>query len=222
MHISSNLSSFKDKNNQINFGNRKIPRFLYHLTNEENYRFMLNEGKIRIDKNYHSLQGVYMIELSNFLKRWGISSDWNGDNLRRKLLQQASNTHNSKIVLLKIPTANINKEKLVVRSQNSFFRVLYNGLSIKDLKPGKTTRKSPDVVFRHTLFGDPAINAKSYKQRKEAIEYIYPDEILISDVQKIGEAEINPKNVDKISLRFFFSKLLKGQPEQKAVALLKE
>ena len=54
-------------------GRRNLPRYLYHITTENNYQQMLKDGYIKghhdLDLNTH-LSGVFLFDLKNFSKRW--------------------------------------------------------------------------------------------------------------------------------------------------------
>ena len=106
-------------------GRHNIPRYLYHLTTKKNYNSMLKDGFI---KTHHdacatlNLDGVFLFEMINFVKRWsstGLSIDWLKKPflLLDALILQAA-TKNPEIVLLKIPTKNFLLEKLRCRVQN--------------------------------------------------------------------------------------------------------
>lgn len=196
-------------------GRRNIPRYLYHLTTKENYNSMLKDGFI---KNSHdvepssNLEGVFLFEMINFVKRWGstgLSIDW----LKKPLLLldalilQAA-TKNPEIVLLKIPTKNFLLEKLRCRVQNI----------------------GPEVSLDHANNGDFATNGKHYTRKKYTIEYIYENNIPITEAIKLGEIDTGYvlnnhqellkyyENMDGLKI---MSKLLQNQLEQKSVELAK-
>ena len=78
-------------------------------------------------------------------------------------------------------------------------------------------------TLNHLTNGDKAIFANLYKQRKEAIEYIYKDKINISDVEKIGECSntwSTQRIGEKSTPREIFEILLKGTKEQKNLIYL--
>ena len=69
--------------------------------------------------------------------------------------------------------------------------------------------------------------SKLFKQRKEAIEYIYSESIKIDKVMKIGEVNVEkikstPKYDPMHPIKSIFSELLSGTPEIKGVKLIKE
>ena len=78
----------------------------------------------------------------------------------------------------------------------------------------------------HLTFGELAKFSKLYKQRKEAIEYMYKDEIPFEYVEKIGETDISEytkngwKNLER-NLQEIFKELLKNSPEFHWINFLK-
>lgn len=182
-------------------GKHKIPRYLYHLTTEKNYLSMLSESKLKQGGEYDEMKGVYMMELANFFKRWLLLSKdgFSGNDLRQKLIKQITKGSEENMIILKISTQHIDKTKLFIRSQTKLFE-----------------GNNYDL---HSKKFDSATNSSLYKQRKEAIEYIYPDEIDISKIEKIGSTKVKVYTSAGVE---FFSNLLKGTPEEKALVLFKQ
>lgn len=142
-------------------GKPDIPRYLYHMTRKKNYEQMLKDGVINkyIDTGGSGLSGAFMFDLKNFEKRW-VNTWFNiGDmkvNLGRALLSKhASNAGiggvTQDIVMLRIPTKNMDISKLKIRRQ--------------------------DVMNLDEA--DSAIYQSVYTRRKLPIEYIYMSPILI-------------------------------------------
>jgi len=201
-------------------GKHKIPRFLYHFTNRKAYESMLKDGKIKFELKKDQMQGIFMVELSNLFKCWQENSKaWQDDNLSKLLLGRAKKG-DSEIIVLKIPTANIDKKRLLIRNQNQYFIVKKTPEFEKLREQWAKTKEIPNGEFQHLFVGDKATNSKLYKQRKTAIEYIYPAEIGISKVEKIGEAEL-PEDFYQLPAKDIYSNLLKNTPEEKAIVLIK-
>ena len=175
------------------------------MTRKKNYEQMLKDGVINkyIDTGGSGLSGVFMFDLKNFEKRW-VNTWFNiGDmkvNLGRALLSKhASNSGSGgvtqDIVMLRIPTKNMDISKLKIRRQ--------------------------DVMNLDEA--DSAIYQSVYTRRKLPIEYIYESDIDISEIQKIGDTSIEIKNEEElkkiIELKPFdlLLKLFKGQPEEKGI-----
>lgn len=202
-------------------GQHKIPKFLYHFTTEEGYKSILKEGKVRVGGKGDPIKGIFLVELSNLLKRWTASSDWESSDLRKKVLKHVIRILNGKIVLLRIPTKNLDKEKILVRSQNRLFKIVAKDNFDDVYEEWKYTGIKPPGEFTHAFYADSAKKAKLYKQRKEAIEYIYPMPIEVSKIKKIGEIQASYNYIGKTPIKNLFSELLKGTPEEKALVLLK-
>lgn len=186
-------------------GKPDVPRYLYHMTRKKNYEQILEKGLINAysDTGHSDLCGVFMFDLKNFEKRW--ANTWfNIDdmkvNLGRALLSKHSCDDSviekaEDIVMLRIPTKNMDINKLKIRRQ--------------------------DIVQFDEA--DSAIYQSVYTRRKISIEYIYESDIDVSDVQKIGEMSIRIKNQEElkktIELKPFdlLLKLFKGQPEEKGI-----
>lgn len=187
-------------------GKPDIPRFLYHITSKENYRAMLKGGFIKTSDDVcpvSELNGVFMFDMKNFAKRWSntwIDVDNFHVNLGSVLMTKNSVVGFKDIVLLKIPTKNMNINKLKIRPQ------------LKDAD----------------INGDSAIYQSIYTRRKNPIEYIYEENIDVSKVQKLGEttlkysseADWHKKIVEKPTE--ILLQLLKGQPEAKGVKIFAE
>jgi len=174
---------------------------------------MLADGFIRLsyDKFFVD-KGIYAIELSNFLKFWKKDKSWGYDDLQRALLRKAVHWFNppdrdkGNLVLLRIATENLDTEKLTIRSQNKLFEN-ENMFS----KLGKTLQD-------HLRGMTPAIEAPLYRNRREAIEYIYGEDIPIESVQQIGNI-VNIASLRKDikfsinPVKFILQALLANTPE---------
>lgn len=204
--------------NRAHYGKHKIKRYLYHMTSEENYKKMLETGRIQLSSDRTlDYGGVFMTELENLAKRWRVSKDWNivmpenkdGVFLSMALIQQVAKD-SKRVVCLRIPTKYLDHNALKVRSQNK-------------LIGSEATNKYKS----HVAQGAPAKDANLFKQRKEAIEYIYQDEIPMSQVELAGIADVPQLSEasfktwsaarQKDTTKNFFLNLFKGQPEAKGI-----
>lgn len=207
--IANNLTNCPTTSTQL--GRRNLPRYLYHITTENNYQQMLKDGYIKghhdLDLNTH-LSGVFLFDLKNFSKRWTtMGIDW-GDKLftfAKGLIMQASKD-DSNLVVLKISTKTLSQNKLKCRNQ---------------LTDSKT----------HNTYGDFATNQKHYTRKKNAIEYINEGNIPIQNVTKIGEANVGfnlhkamenlSENIfDKIDVKKILQNLFKNTPEEKSINII--
>ena len=221
----------------------KIPRFLYHLTTKSNYEKMLKSGTINPAKEGLCGENIFMLDLKNFFSRW---TKFNlGGSHQKRLLKSVSGKNKEDVVMLKILTKQLNRERLGIRSQD----VLYSnaeylggeqeafmkkyGCKTEEellglLETDETAFNKFAEMFKrylHITRGTSAGNQRLFTTRKDAIEYIYPETIDIKNVQKIGQinpsefeltAEYNPNN----PMQSVFGKMLSGQPEQKGALLI--
>lgn len=208
------------QNNQ-NFQSRKIPRYIYHLTSNENYNSMLKDGFINKEgmPRLYIEKGIYTLELSNFFKFWGKNKDWGYDNLQSMILRHivkwiaTSEPEKSKLVILKIPTSKLDTQKLSIRSLNKLFNFVDNHDYIIE---------ASEELQTHLKGKTPATEAPLYKMRKEAIEYIYNENIPMKNVEQIGNIvnipslRKNPKFILNPA-KFIMQALLSGTPEFKAL-----
>lgn len=204
--IANNLTNCQATGTQL--GRRNLPRYLYHITTENNYQQMLKDGYIKghhdLDLSTH-LSGVFLFDLKNFSKRWTTMGIDLGDKLftfAKGLIMQASKD-DSNLVVLKIPTKTLSQNKLKCRNQ---------------LTDSKT----------HNTYGDFATNQKHYTRKKNAIEYINEGDIPIQNVTKIGEANVgfnlhkamenlSENSLDKLDVKKILQILFKNTPEEKCI-----
>jgi len=232
------------------FGKHKIPRFIYHLTTKDAYDTMLKDGFIKTSIDNTMGKGIFMTDLNNLFKDWGRNKAWGNDLLIGYLVDMVS-IRNKDIVLLKIPTAKLDHDKLVIRSQKKLFEWLwskkekiaysqltdfmkknnikkdenYGEIAVNFLKKFLSENYSQEYA-QHITGNTPAKFCHLYKQKHEAIEYAYKSDIDMSDVSKIGEINITQvtkaQDFDsKKPARSVFMKLLEGTPEIKAAERIK-
>ena len=206
-------------------GKHLVPKNLYHLTTKQNYKSMLEDGILDVGGEQDFIQGIFMFDLVNFFKRWAPSKA-NGAIDKRKILLKYVSGYGDDLVLLKIPTKELEKKNLLVRSVDRASSLERRKEFVEIEKNWKKTGVSPKNEFKHLIEGDAAKNSKFYKKRKEAIAFIYPDEIDMSKVEKIGTIRpyqdllINEMNTGENFLLKAFKEALKGKPEEKAMVVL--
>ncbi len=234
----------ESKGCEINKANsNKIPRFLYHLTTKSNYEKMLETGAISPAKEGLCGENIFMLDIKNFFKRW---TKFNlGGSHQKRLLAHVSGANKEDVVLLKIPTKQLQREKLGIRSQDVLYsNAEYLGAEQVEFMKKYNCKTEEEVLqllendetafnkfanmfkrYLHLTRGTNAGNQRLFTTRKDAIEYIYPDAIDIKSVQKIGQ--INPSDFELTSefnpekpMQSVFGKLLSGQPEQKGALLI--
>lgn len=214
-------------------GKHKIPRYLYHMTSPENYQKMLESGVLK-PMGCRLPDGVYMLELDSFGKYWSKS-------LRNDLCDQIFRSGDSKqIVMLKIPTKNLNSTKLRIRTQKQTEngglgrnaemelrewlnftampeerKLLFNQLV---QKYGKKTglKKYVDMMPKElepVTKGYEARLSPLFKQKKADLEFVYIDDIPISEVSVVGKADYK----DLFGIDYFSDKLSGERNTAKAV-----
>lgn len=198
-------------------GKHKVPRYLYHFTTESKYADMLKGGHINPDASdsFDLIKGVFSIDLGNFLKKWKSVKALPGVDLREILVKNFIGSSPEKLVVLRIPTAKLNQGKMQIRSQNRLFSFARNP-EFHTAAGAFAEGKQVPEKFIHAFNGDKATNGSLYKQRGEALEYIYPGSVKISDVQKLGSVEVNQEQ----GIKEILSKLFAGTPEGKAISFI--
>lgn len=219
------IQNTQQQNNAMCFGNKKVPRYIYHFTRREYYDSMLRDGCIRslnID-SFIDKPAIFAVDLQQFFKNWGFNNAWNNkfqpEPLYQSLLMKVATPDKNfsewlnKFAILKIPTKILDKDKLKIRSQKTYFEQIHseNPFEIKD----EFTKK---IMSAET----PATKARLYNNRKEAIEYIYLDKIPIEQVEKISWDGIEPVIVDKENkYKNVLINLLKDTPQINELRFLK-
>ena len=197
-------------------GKRKIPRYLYHFTTEKKYASILRDGSIKPSAE-EVIKGVFTVDLNNFIKRW---KSVLGVDMREMLIKlQIAKEGNEKLIALRIPTKNLAPQKMKIRSYNRWYSaVAKNPEGYCNAVTNRMQGADNNIPeeFIHFFEGDKATNAGLYKQRKEAIEYIYDGDIDASLIEKIGESTIHEDGTVKKFLSHIFSQ----SPEKKAVDML--
>ena len=175
-------------------GKHKIPRYLYHITTRNNYNRMLQDGYLRISEDCARGQGLYMFEMQNMLKHY---KDFDGNRNLGLLLEQVIGKNGSDAILLRIPTNKMDAGMLVIRCNTG---------------GGQNGMNSCTKV----AIGDSALASKLYKQRKVALEYIYPEKISMDNITVVGSSktDIQEPITENAILKMWIN-LTKNQPEQK-------
>lgn len=186
---------------QSNFGSRKVPRYLYHLTDSKSIAQIQQSGKIQRSNFTLGLNfsAVFLFELKNLTKRWGCSRDWSYNNLAKDLFSQCAHGTLS-LILIRIPVDKLKKEDLRIRNLNRLFGSNTNNYHVKE--------------------GAPATESKLYKARKKAIEYLYPHEIPVDDIEVLGSVENFRHLLRKNGIKGVLSELFQNQPEEKCIKTL--
>ena len=195
-------------------GKPDLPRYLYHMTTKQNYESILKSGKIHTscDCSRSNLDGVFMFDMQNFSKRWAntviqtpnAKVNLGSVLLCKKIRDFEDASKGLDIVLLKIPTKGMDISKLRVRPQQIL------------------TKNSQEI-----LNGDSALYKSIYTSRKNAIEYIYENNIDTSHLEKVGTTTLKFESIDDLAKTAQASpfdillNLVKGHPEEKCVRAFK-
>lgn len=198
-------------NNTI--GKHIIPRNLYHITDAVSFEKIKADGylKPRRPNSSYAKEGVFAFELQNALQRWQQMPYRGKTTLLGKLLEI---TRTSNMVILKIPTKNLDTDKLLIRSQNWYFdsqeklpksqidklHKFWDDLG--DIDHAEKFKKYDELkksiieklfphIKGHIQNGTSVKEAPLFKQRGEAIEYIYTDKIPLDAVEVAGQANRN-------------------------------
>lgn len=223
-------------------GSHHFPRFLYHMTSKAKYEAIVKSGGLipKPDAAYGK-EGIFTFDLKNFFTRWSKNVVWGGEDLKERLFNRVVRMSSGDMVILRIPTAGLNKDKLRIRSQNQLFSFckssvaheIFSKVSLAQSEKANAGKAYWELVSpfmtspkqRLLVDGEKASLAKLFKQRKEAIEYIYQDAIPLGSFEKIGEANAkdfllyNRHNYAN-PVQSLLQELLKGTPEQKAVEFI--
>lgn len=185
-------------------GKHKIPRYLYHFTNSYCYREILSSGALKPFTHDFFIpnKNIFFIDLGDFIKNWNKIKLEPSYSELDKLLDFVGRRD---IVLLRIPTDKLNLKNLRIRSQKTAYscekimseneKILQNmknnsKFDFRTLLHKFLKEKCGTKSFNHMTKGDDAIYSKLYQQRKEALEYFYPEEIKSDYIEKIGEIKI--------------------------------
>ena len=125
--------------------------------------------------------------MQNFVKNWGHDDAWNSKDFPEPLYQALLDKIGSKydilplwlsqFVILKIPTKLLDKTKLRIRSQKTFFEQLL----------AKDNNICNEEVKKHLSGEVLATESRKYNNKKEAIEYIYLDDIPIDKIEVLND-----------------------------------
>lgn len=167
-------------------GKHIIPRYLYHITTKQNYKNMLLERTIKPAKDRHFGRGFFMFDLKNFMKNWtfdfGNYKNFDTRNVIFENIVRKQRKH--KMVLLRIDTNKIKKEKLLIRSIKKLFQQYYGVENFSKRFP-KEKLTNPDM--KHIAQGDTGKMYPLYNQRKDAVEFAMRKKIDINCAEPIGE-----------------------------------
>jgi len=146
-------------------------RYLYHITTKENYEKIQKSGGL-IAKAGEDTVGkpqVFLFNLENLLNAWNKKIPMSITRLQQLL--QAVAKDDTELVMLRIDSKALNKEKLKIRPLDKLFEHY----------------KNQDRTSKF-LFGEDNGLSYIYRQRKEPYEYLYSNDIPLSSISVVGNA----------------------------------
>lgn len=184
-----------------------LPKYLYHLTNQKCYKAIMRSGKIKPSKD--TIDGVYMFDMKDFQNNWRTNSNYHKSRvLAEDLIDQAIKRENG-LVLLRIPTENLNIENFTIRPQdelNSYLRGEHFTSLKQKYRNYDEVLKHKDELPDYIREGYNPQNAREFCDNGRAIEYIYRDSIDIdkNNVQMIYELpDVNYKTFLGYGIKHF-------------------
>lgn len=203
-------------------------RYLLHLTARKNLPKILKNG-LKAQKPtdpFEPMRGVFMTSTKD-LKYWNnvvINRELSKQKGLLDLLIKCVKKNTNEIVALRIP---INKLKapIIIRNQSIILgdiRASKNlvtneeRIQLKKLYSNKDSYILEERRLRtkkrndYTANGAPFSKAKSLREKKKAIEYVYQGDIPPEAIEYIGKAS----NITHKTPKEVFSELFAGQPEQ--------
>jgi len=202
-------------------GKHKLPRYMYHITTKSAYESMLKDGCIKPSQCMDSSSGTFLFDMKNFTRFWRKTPDV-VEQPRTTLLDWVGKTDSEEIVMLKIPTKKLNAQTMRLRRQK-LCRYGAGGAAKAQEKFAADEHRFSHALeeMRYAMQGEDVSKLPLYNQRKEAVEYIVPEEIPIENVTLLGQATPDKKTVQQAAkemrdLPEFWLKLTEGTPEQTA------
>ncbi len=165
-----------------------LPEYLYHLTNRECYERIKESGQIKLSKDV--IDGVFMFDMQDFQTNWrNTKNPSKTGSMARSLLEQALKNEEG-LVLLKIPTKNLDPMKIAIRPedevtefiQSDHFRNLYTAYAERGGIFNNKWELPKDLVE-----GYSPVKAKEYTDNCRAVEYVYQGNI---DLENVGVQKV--------------------------------
>lgn len=205
-------------------GKHKVPRYMYHLTTEGAYEQMLKDGCIKPAQTMDSASSTFLFDLKNFTRFWRKTKNV-AEQPRTTLLNEVAvklgYQKTGNIVMLKIPTSTLDARKLRIRRQKLVR--CGHGNAEQNMKNFNDPHRLSKTLegLKYSFEGENIANIPLYNQRKDAIEFITPDSIPMSNVSLVGKANVDTKVTDKAhwemrELPEVWKELTAGTPEAKA------
>ena len=158
----------------------QVPEYLYHLTNRTNFEHIKETGKIKPSEDI--IDGVFMFDMNDFNENWKSHSyDKTTPSVAASLLLQAI-TSDNELVLIQIPTKNLNLKKIRIRPQDDVCEFIkspkYRNLCLVHAESGGAFKHKSDFP-RDLVKGYDVLKAKDFFNQGRPIEYIYQGSIKV-------------------------------------------
>lgn len=188
------LSEYQERKNSL-------PKYLYHFTNKSAYEKILKTGKIKLSKDV--IDGIFMFDMKDFQTNWRNTLSGNST-LAEDLFEQALKSENG-LILLKIPTENLDPMKIAIRPEDEVTEFLnsdhFRNLAMVYAEKGGIFNNKWELP-KDLVEGHSPVEAKSYTDNNRAVEYVFQGNIDLSEVpiEKVLEIpEINIKTLKNSS-----------------------
>ena len=206
-------------------GKHKLPRYMYHLTTEENYLSMLKDGSLKPSQCMDSSVGTFLFDIKNFTRFWRKTPDV-AEQPRTTLLNMIAGKlgfeTQGNLVLLRVPTNILDARTLRLRRQKLCRIGLGNVQKEQEAVLNDKFKFSNALeCLKYTMQGENVSQLPLYNQRKEAIEFITSENIPIDKITLVGTARVDTKLLNEAHINChdvpsIWRTLTKNQPEQKA------
>ena len=198
--------------NNAGIGKHKIPRYLYHFTDSKSLEQINKDGIIKINQSRGDfIRGIFSIELTNFLKYWNKKDSFSNQSLMAKLFQKILSKEQRELVVIRFQTGNLDKSKFLIRLQKD----------IIDFCKKYVSKLQKGNKLHERILGIPATESKLFEQKKQAIEYIYTDNIPIDFIKIIGKTDISKLTRDEINISLYelLTNIFKNQSNSELKAI---
>jgi len=183
----------------------KLPRYLFHFTNIDFAKKILEDGFIKTTADGRGLaqEGVFMVDFQNLVKNWTklvVTDCSNQLNLLTCLLGQVAKGCD-KIACFRIPSVNL-PNQTVIRSQNELKKMIDSGF---DFAP---------IFSKGSMY-------KLFQRNGHSIEYIHFGDVSVSKDNFVGAVEI-PNDLNKLFEAGSLEGLDLRQIEDESLEMLKK
>lgn len=179
----------------LTFTSAKTPRYLYHLTATSNLEKIKKTGVIKKSEDGLGtrLMGVFLFDLPNLIKNWGVSKDWGFSQLTEDLFKHTAAGELS-LSVIRVPLKTLNQKNMRVRSLNVLFRDMKNA--------------------EHSNEGESIKKGKLLHKKGEAFEYISKEDIPYTKVEVLNSLDNYRMQMYRGGIKSVLLKLFDNTPEE--------